>query len=174
MSMKKRLIILSDLWGREKSEWLVYYTNILKAHFDITYYDCCELGEIDKSDYNEKSLHQQFVNGGIERAVRKLLALEQHTVNILAFSAGGTIAWKFGIESNKIDTLTCVSSTRLRHETIRPKGKIQLFYGENDTYKPQAEWLDKMQLSYKIISNKDHQLYREGEFAKKLCEQIIS
>jgi len=171
--MNKRLIILSDLWGREKSDWLINYTEVLKAHFDITYYDCCELGGINKSDYNEKSLHQQFVNGGIERAVQKLTALEQHTISILAFSIGGTIAWKFGINNTKIDTLTCISSTRLRHETIQSKAKIKLFYGENDIYRPQEEWLNNMRLDYEIIGNKDHLLYRDIEFAQRVSQEII-
>lgn len=171
--MKKRLIILSDLWGKDKSEWLINYTRNLKAYFDIEYYDCCELGGISKSDYNEEELHKQFVDGGIDRAVNKLIELEKEVVNILAFSVGGTIAWKYGIKNYNIDSLICVSSTRLRYETIRPKGKIRLFYGGNDVFKPQIEWLDEMELNYEVLSDKEHQVYTDSEFAKQLCKQII-
>jgi hypothetical protein len=51
--MKPRLIILSDLWGKEKSEWVKGYIEILESEFDIKFYDCCELGEVDKGDYSE-------------------------------------------------------------------------------------------------------------------------
>lgn len=171
--MKKRLIILSDIWGKDKSEWIINYTQYLEANFDIKYYDCCELGRIDKSDYTENSLHKQFVNGGIERAVERLLEIEKHSLNILAFSIGGTVAWKFGIQSNKINSLTCVSSTRLRNETIRPKGEIMLFYGADDAFKHQREWLNNMRVKYSIVNGKEHQFYIEPEFAQQLCEQVI-
>lgn len=171
--MKKRLIILSDLWGREKSQWLINYTQILNTYFNVEYYDCCELGEVNKSDYIEEKLHKQFVNGGVDRAVEKLIELEKATVNILAFSIGGTIAWKFGVKSDKIDSLICVSSTRLRHEIIKPKGEIVLFYGKNDVFKPKTKWFDTMMLDYDILGGKEHQLYTDCEFAKRLCKQII-
>lgn len=171
--MKKRLTILSDLWGREKSEWLINYTRILKNDFDIAYYDSCELGEVDKAVYTEEKLHKQFVDGGIERAVEKLLEQEKDPINILAFSIGGTIAWNFGIVSNKIDSLICVSSTRLRNEVIKPNGKISLYFGENDEYKPPREWFDQMKLNPVILKGKSHQIYIEPEFAKEICKQII-
>lgn len=171
--MKKKLIILSDLWGREKSEWLIIYTQILRVNFDIVYYDCCELAKIDKSDYTEEKLHKQFVNGGIEKAVEALLKIEKDKVNILAFSIGGTIAWKFGIKSDKIDSLICISSTRLRYETIRPNGKIMLCFGDKDVFKPQIKWLDHMMLNYNILSNKEHQFYKEQDFAEQLSKQLV-
>ena len=49
--MKPKLIILSDLWGKEKSNWVSDYVELLKNKFEIQYYDCCDLGGIDKTDY---------------------------------------------------------------------------------------------------------------------------
>lgn len=174
LSMKKRLIILSDLWGREKSEWVNNYIEILKNEFDIEYYDCCELGGIDKSGYSEAEIHKQFVNGGIERAVEKLITCESDKVNILAFSVGGTIAWKFGLESDKIDSLTCVSSTRLRYETIKPNGNITLYFGGNDAFKPELKWLKSMDLIDHILQDKGHEVYRESNFAEQLSLGILT
>jgi len=171
--MRKRLIILSDLWGREKSDWLINYTQILETNFDIEYYDSCELAEINKSDYTQENLHRQFVNGGIEKAVEKLIEIEKDTVTILAFSIGGVIAWKLGIKSDKIDSLVCVSSTRLRNETNRPKGKITLYFGNNDEFKPGTEWFHNMKLNYEILSEKGHQIYVERQFAEQLSKKMI-
>ncbi len=171
--MKEKLIIISDLWGTEKSEWVINYTQILKAKFEIKFYDSCELGKIDKSVYNQDHLHKQFINGGIKTAVDKLLELEKHPINILAFSIGGTIAWKFGIKHKKIKTLTCVSSTRLRKETQRPNGRLQLYFGEKDEFKPKNEWFDNMKLEYEILPNKKHLVYSEPKFAVQLSKKII-
>jgi hypothetical protein len=172
--MRKRLIILSDLWGKEKSEWLINYTQILGEYFDITFYDSCELGAIDKSDYSENHLHKQFISGGIEKAVESLILIEKEKATILAFSIGGTIAWQFGLKSEKIDRLFCVSSTRLRHEKLRPKGAITLYFGSKDNYKPDINWLDRMKLNSHILDNKEHQFYREPEDAEYICKQIIA
>ncbi|WP_010183051.1 alpha/beta hydrolase [Aquimarina agarilytica] len=171
--MKEKLIIISDLWGTEKTEWIINYTKILKTKFDITFYNSCELGKIDKSNYNQNSLHRQFITGGIEIAVDRLAILEKHPITILAFSIGGTIAWKFGIKSKKIKTLICVSSTRLRKETERPNGKLALYFGEKDEFKPTTEWLSTMALEYKIISNKGHLLYHEPKFAKLVSNKLL-
>lgn len=158
--MKERLIILSDLWGKQKSEWVNTYIDMLSENYDIKFYDCCELGEINISDYREEKLHEAFINGGLERAVENLIRLEKKKVNILAFSIGGTIAWKYGLISEKIDSLICLSSTRLRKEIIKPKGEISLYFGEEDKFKPNEEWLKKMELNYEIIKNKEHEFYK--------------
>lgn len=170
--MKARLVVISDLWGVEKHRWFTHYTRVLESKFDIKYYDSCELGKIDKSNYSQEHLHRQFVHGGVKTAVNSLLELEKQTVNILAFSIGGTIAWKFGIESNNINTLICVSSTRLRKETEKPNGKIELYFGENDKFRPIKEWFEMMKLDCNVLLDKEHEVYREPEFAKQLSEVI--
>ncbi|WP_437396937.1 alpha/beta hydrolase [Flagellimonas lutimaris] len=171
--MKERLIIISDLWGREKSEWLINYTRILKSKFNIEFYDSCELGQIDISNYNQENLHKQFISGGIEIAVDKLIEREKHKVNILAFSIGGTIAWNFGLKSDNINSLVWVSSTRLRNETETPEGNLKLYFGENDDYKPTVEWFENMNLEYEFLSNKGHEVYCEPQFAEQLSKKII-
>ncbi|MCG8573301.1 MAG: alpha/beta hydrolase [Flavobacteriales bacterium] len=173
MSVKK-LIILSDLWGKERAQWLSYYLDELKGHFDIQYYDCCELGDIDKSDYSQENLHQQFVNEGIDRAFQQLLELEKGRVNLLAFSVGGTIAWKFGLKSGLIQELYCVSSTRLRHEKLQPTGKITLYFGEKDDFKPSSNWLNQMNVNFKMVTGKGHEMYRDKDFASAFCQELIT
>jgi hypothetical protein len=49
--MKPKLIMLSDLWGKEKSEWITDYVAVLESKFEIMFYDCCELGGVDKTIY---------------------------------------------------------------------------------------------------------------------------
>lgn len=171
--MKDRLIVISDMWGIENSQWLIHYTQILAEKFEVVIYDSCKLAGIDQSNCSQDHLHRQFVEGGIDRAVDQLIRLEQNSLNILAFSIGGLIAWKYGIKSERMTALTCVSSTRLRKETERPNGRIELYFGERDKFKPTLEWFGNMGLRYKVLADKGHELYYESEFAKDLSEKII-
>jgi hypothetical protein len=171
--MKPRLIILSDLWGKEKSDWTLYYIELLKDIFEIQYYDCCELGAIDKTNYTEENLHSQFVNGGIEKGVENLFKAEKNQVDILAFSVGGTIAWKAALEGLNVQNLFAVSSTRLRYKNEIPNGGIKLYFGENDSNKPSENWFEKHSINFEIIKNKEHDFYIGKEFATLICSEIL-
>lgn len=170
---KPRLLLLSDLWGKEKSDWVCFYTDILKEHFELKYYDCCELGNVDKTIYSEQSLHHQFVNGGIDKAVSQLLHYETSTINILGFSIGGLIAWQAGNSGLKIKNLIAISSTRLRYEMQKPSAMITLYYGENDNFKPDAIWFDNLHLKQNLFPDENHEFYHKQETATIICNQII-
>jgi hypothetical protein len=171
--MKPRLIILSDLWGKEKSDWVFGYVELLNDKFEIQYYDCCELGEIDKTNYTEENLHSQFVNGGIEKGVENLLKTEKNQIDILAFSIGGTIAWKSALKGLNVRSLFAVSSTRLRYENEIPNGAIKVYYGENDNNKPSHNWFENHAIDFEIIKNKEHDFYTEKEFTSSICKEIL-
>ena len=169
-----KLIILSDLWGRGKSPWLAFYVENLQQKYNILYHDCCELGGIDKTTYTELNLHHQFENRGIERAVESILASEKQEVDVLAFSMGAVIAWKAALKGLKIQNLFAVSATRLRYETEKPDCRIELFYGENDEYKPSTNWFLQMELESQLFAGEGHELYRKKKFAKMISEQILN
>jgi hypothetical protein len=171
--MKPRLIILSDLWGKEKSDWVSNYVSLLKGKFEIQYYDCCEFGAIDKTNYTEENLHKQFINGGIEKVVENLLKAEKNQIDVLAFSIGGTIAWKATLKGLNVRQLFAVSSTRLRYENEIPNGIIKLYYGENDSNKPSADWFGKYSIDFEIVKNKEHDFYTEKECITSICMEIL-
>lgn len=172
--MKPQLLILSDLWGIQKATYLPQYTALLQSKFDIQFIDCCQLGQIDTSNYIQENLHQQFVNGGIERAVKSLLKNYQQEVNILAFSIGGTIAWKANLAGLKVRNLYAISATRLRYETERPNSQISLIYGALDTYQPQQNWFKKLSiLDYTILENEAHELYQKTTVIQQICEILL-
>lgn len=170
---KPRLILLSDLWGKEKSDWLTQYTTLLEKHFDVHYYDSCELAAVDKSNYTEEQLHTQFLNGGIDKAVEALLQKEKEAIYIIGFSIGGTIAWKASFLDLNVSTLFTVSSTRLRYETQKPSETITLFFGEDDHYKPNFQWFEKMQLKEHLFKNEAHEFYQKKEIAAIICQEMI-
>ncbi|BDS13264.1 hypothetical protein [Aureispira anguillae] len=172
MAIKPRLIILSDLWGREKATWVEYYTKSLQATFSIHYYDSCELAQVDKTVYASENLHQQFVNGGIKIAAQNLVQLETQNVFVLAFSVGGIIAWEAGLKGLNITYLYAISATRLRYQK-QPLGKrARLYFGKKDPYKPSQQWFDQMNFKANILEYQGHELYRNQEFASNLCQQV--
>ena len=169
----EKLIILSDLWGSINADWLPHYTEILKEHFEIEYYDCRELGEIDLRECTEEKIHQHFMNSGVERAIKKLLKKEVNSISVLGFSIGGYIAWKSALEGLKVKEFIAISSTRLRYENEKPQCEIDLFYGENDKFKPENDWYNRLELKEKIFYNEEHDFYRNKENAINICDEII-
>ncbi|ASS49496.1 MAG: hypothetical protein A3D31_02735 [Candidatus Fluviicola riflensis] len=169
----KKLIILSDLWGKRKSDWMNDYVTILENHFEVEFYDCCELAEIDLSDYTEDKIHRQFTNGGIDRAVKALLDKEKDTINVLGFSIGGLIAWKAILGGLKAESLTAISSTRLRYEDKRPECTINLFYAENDLYKPLEDWFHTLNIEMNLYKEKEHDFYTKKEIAIEVSNILV-
>lgn len=169
----EKLVILSDLWGKMKSDWLVEYSSILKNNFELVYYDCRVLGEIDIHSTSEDVIHQQFINGGIETAVKDLLKKETGKVNILGFSIGGYIAWKAALEGLKISNLIAVSATRLRFENSKPLCKITLIYGALDTFQPSIDWYNRLELDKIIYADENHDLYTKPENARRISDLTL-
>lgn len=169
----KKIILLSDLWGKERSEWVSHYISRLEKHFELSYYDCRELGRISGKGLTEEALHTRFINGGIERAVERLLNSEKEAVAVLGFSVGGYILWKACLSGLKTEQLFALSSTRLRYETEKPVCKIHLYYGENDRFRPESRWFEQMELEQNIYPNEGHELYRKREIAETVCSRIL-
>lgn len=174
--MKPRLLILSDLWGQQKASWIPAYLEQLQSHFDIQYYDCCILAGLDLQVYTEAALHHQFVTGGITRAVNALLALEKETkpLHVLAFSVGGTIAWRANLKGLKVINFYGLSATRLRYEVTRPSSTIYLYFGSEDVYSPSKVWLNQMGIAYQLIEQQGHTCYTEAPVIHMICSKILS
>lgn len=170
--MKPILIILSDISGIHPSNWIQNYVAALSSNYDIRLYDSCEIGKIDTNSINVDIRHLQFINGGIDVAVKKLIELEKNEIDILAFSIGGTIAWKAALAGLKVKNLYAVSATRLRLETAKPDCKINLFYGEKDDFKPALTWFKKIELIAKIIEKGNHTFYTNKNQSIKICKSI--
>ncbi len=168
---KPRLLLLSDLFGGNP-KWIQNYIEILEPKFDIQYYDVLKLAEIDLL-VDEKEIHNQFLNGGIEKAVTNLLNSEKENIAILGFSIGGTIAWKASLKGLKTTELVAVSSTRLRFETEMPNCKIKLYFGEKDLNSPKSQWFSEFGISNLIFENHDHLLYQEKENAFLICSNFL-
>ncbi len=170
----KRLIIISDLWGGKQPTYIQKYLHLLDQKFELQYYDACALGEIDQSDFTEKNIHQQFVNGGIDMAVENLLQAEDSKVSILGFSIGGVIAWKAIQQGLNCDALLAVSSTRLRYESERLTCPTQLIFGKLDPFKPKEKWFKMMNITYKLFDNQGHEFYKNESIVDWIAKELLN
>lgn len=159
--MKQEIIILSDLWGHRKSDWLSHFNEALSLNYNIKFYNSCELAGIDPHLSDQSQIHNEFLNGGIQKASETLIEKELESRIYIGCSIGGVICWKAAEFGLKIDRLMAISSTRLRKETTQPSFPVNLIFGENDQYKPGSEWFDKMNCEYEIIENGGHDIYKD-------------
>lgn len=170
---KPTIVILSDLWGKGNNEWIDIYIDLLDAHYNISFFDCCELGELNMNGFSQENIHQQFLNGGIDTAVINLNKKIETADTILGFSIGGTIAWRACLLGLKTKNLISISSTRLRLEVEKPNSNIQLFFGEKDENTPPKNWFERMDIKPNIIPDKAHEMYRDKDVSKFVCQSII-
>ena len=171
--MAERLVVISDMWGAKKGLWITSYLGYLQQYFDITYYDCQQLANINLSINSEKNLHDAFINGGIDTAVVHLIKKEKEPCHYLAFSTGGTIAWKASLRGLPMKSLYNISATRIRLENKKPSIPISLVYGEKDANRPSDDWFRKLSLDKELISEFGHELYSDEKVIKKVCLDLL-
>jgi hypothetical protein len=169
----QKLVILSDIWGNYENIWVENYIKNLEKYFEIQFYDSSKLAQIDTNELNEKKIHNQFIDFGIDKAVENLIKLETSEISILGFSIGGLIGWKATLLGLKVNQLFAISSTRLRFENNPPSCKIQLFFGENDPNKPNSQWFDSFKLYENIFKKENHDFYKKDTISMEICNKII-
>ncbi|WP_149304042.1 dienelactone hydrolase family protein [Pareuzebyella sediminis] len=172
--MAERLVILSDMWGSKKGLWITSYLGYLQQYFDITFYDCQELGDLEVAVSSEENIHHAFVNGGIDTAVAHLLKKENEPAHYLGFSVGGAIAWKANNMGVPMKSLYAVSATRVRVETQKPNCPIRLLFGDQDIYRPKSTWYEKMGIERELIKNFGHEMYTDEKMIKKVCLDLLN
>ncbi|MRI02390.1 hypothetical protein GH721_17725 [Kriegella sp. EG-1] len=172
--MAERLVVLSDMWGVKKGLWITSYLGYLQQYYDIVFYDMQQLAHIDLTVNNEENLHKAFVNGGIDTAVAHLIRKEKTASHYLAFSTGGTIAWKAALKGLPVKSLYTVSATRIREENQKPDCPMNLIYGSNDSFRPKKEWAERLDAELEIIPNFGHELYTDEKIIGKVCQDLLA
>ena len=100
--------------------------------------------------------------------------MEKKEVSVLAFSVGGTIAWRAALSGLPVDQLFAISATRLRYEAEKPNCELRLWYGALDPYQPNAEWYEKMQLSAYQWPAQGHDIYKDAKVIQAVCQQLLT
>ena len=172
--MKKEIVIISDLWGKQKSEWLSHFIHYLHPNFYLKFYDACKLGGIQTAPYSKENLHSQFVEFGIEKAVDNLLRIEGQPKIYIGCSVGGLIAWKAALKGLRLEKLIAISSTRLRKEKIIPECSLQLYFGKDDLHQPSSEWYKTLGINNQIILPGGHDIYHDKNAIKEICHKLLT
>lgn len=171
--MAEKLIVISDMWGAKKGLWITSYFGYLQPFFDITFYDSQQLANLDLLVNSEKNLHDAFVEGGLDTAVAHLMKKEKEPCHYLAFSMGGSIAWKAALKGLPMKSLYAVSATRLRMEEEKPEVPTTLIYGDMDVNRPSIEWSTKLGLHRQDINKFGHELYTDDQIIKKVSLDLF-
>lgn len=171
--MSKRLVILSDIWGCKKGLWITSYLGYLQSYFDITFYDCRELGYVDIGTNTAESLHNAFLEGGMERAVKQLLKEEKEPAHYLTFCAGSTIAWKAALKGLPIKSLYAISPFNLPGSVEKPDIPVKLLYGEYQKLTPEEERSPEKGLTTERVARFGHELYTDEKIIQKVCLDLL-
>ncbi|MFK5974843.1 MAG: hypothetical protein QM485_16390 [Flavobacteriaceae bacterium] len=172
--MAERLVMVSDMWGTKKGLWITSYLGYLQQYFDIVFYDSQHLANIDLTINTEENIHKAFVDGGIDTAAACLLKKEKMIPShYLAFSTGGTIAWKAALMGLPMKSLYTVSATRIRLENSRPQIPTTLIYGSNDKFIPSDNWFERLGVEKESIKNFGHTLYTDEKIIQKVCLNLL-
>ncbi|MET1257903.1 hypothetical protein ABV409_01090 [Flagellimonas sp. DF-77] len=172
--MAQKLVVLSDMWGVKKGLWITSYFGYLQQYYDITFYDCQQLANINELVNTKENLHKAFVDGGIATAAAHLLRKETEASHYLAFSTGGTIAWKAALMGLPMKSLTAVSPTRIRMESQKPDCEMNLIFGGNDAFKPDTHWESQIGVDLEVIPNFGHELYSDEKIIGDVCMDLLN
>ncbi len=168
---KPVLIILSDIFGETNEEWMKEYEVRLQQSFQVEVFDSRKLAGIQSTELSH--VHNAFLNGGMEQAVRAIESFNLYPSAILGFSIGGTIAWKYAL-TNQVASLYLVSATRLRNEIETPSSDVSLYFGEDEANGPKEDWFNKMKLSPKISRGAGHECYKEKSTIELVCNDLLN
>ena len=169
----ERVVVLSDMWGAKRGMWITSYLGYLQQYYNIEYYDIQQLADVDLLVQSEKNIHTAFVDGGIDTAVSQLVKKETKPAHYLAFSMGGTIAWKANLKGLPMKSLYTVSATRLRKEVERVDGEVKMLFGSKDLYKPSAKWSETIGVNLEIVENFGHEMYSDSQVIQKVCLDLL-
>lgn len=166
--MNKQLVILSDLWGASRCDWVDLFAQWVPSDYEVKFLDSCTLGDIDMQDLTESNIHKQFVDFGIDRATQSLIDLKLENATFIGCSVGGTIAWKAAMQGLSMQKLITISATRIRYELTKPQCDTSAYFGSLDRYKPDAEWYDMIGLKPHEFTNRGHDIYNTESIIKQI------
>lgn len=171
--MAERLVILSDLWGAKKGLWITSYLGYLQQYFDIVYYDTSQLADLNTGLPTAENLCDAFDNGGLERAVRNLMAKETTPSHYLTFCAGGTVVWNAAKKGLPVKSLYAVSPMHMHRESDSLDCEVTLVYGEYMDNRPSKSWALNKGVPMEIIPRFGREMYSDEKIIQKVCKDLL-
>ncbi|NDV15552.1 hypothetical protein GO009_05880 [Muricauda sp. TY007] len=170
---EEKLVIISDKWGSKKGLWIASYFGYLQQYYDIVYYDCQQLGNIDVSISSEENIDRAFKENGIKMAVSSLIKKETQPAHYLAFGMGATVIYKASLMGLPTKTITAISAIGIETEEQAAPTDVQLIYGECDKSKPGLKWAKSVGANLKIVPNFGHTLYSDEKIISEISLELL-
>ncbi len=171
--MANRLVVLSDLWGSKKGLWITSYLGYLQQYFEIVYHDVRELSDMDPMLFEPRDMINDFFEGGLEKAVTRLMAKESIPSHYLTFCAGGTIAWQAALQGLPMESLYAVSPLNLHQMESKPDCPVTLVYGEYHDNRPTRNWSENLGVTLEAIPRFGNELYSDEKIIRKVSMDLL-
>ncbi|WP_318309601.1 hypothetical protein [Flagellimonas crocea] len=171
--MAEKLVVISDKWGAKKGLWIASYFGYLQQYYDIVFYDCQQLGNVDVSISSEENIDRAFKEIGIDRAVSNLIKKETRPAHYLAFGTGATVAYKAALKGLSAKSVTAISAIGLETEEAVGDVDVKLIYGECDKGKPGLQWANKVAANIEVVPNFGHTLYSDEKIISQVSLELL-
>jgi len=170
--MAEKLVVISDKWGAKKGFWIASYFGYLQQYYDIVFYDCQQLGNVDVSIFSEENIDKAFEEG-MERAVANLIKKETKPAHYLAFGTGASVAYWALLRGLPTKSVTAISAIGIDDEKIMVPADVQLIHGECDTRKPGLKWAKRVGADLRIVPNFGHTLYTDEKIISEVSLELL-
>tara|TARA_R110002020_G_scaffold23587_3_gene78461 strand:+ start:33120 stop:33638 length:519 start_codon:yes stop_codon:yes gene_type:complete len=162
------------MWGAKRGPWITSYLGYLQQYFDIVFYDCQQLANMDIPVETEENIREAFRKEGAATAVAHLLNRESGgNSHFLAFGIGGAIAMRAVNKGLRMKSLYAVSSPEIPMDIRSANFRVTLLYGSNDTDVPVVEWELAKDLDLERVPHFGHTLYSDEKIIQKICRELL-
>ena len=114
-----------------------------------------------------------FDQGGLERAVRNLIAREETPSHYLTFCAGGTVVWNAAKKGLPVKSIYSVSPMNMHRESEKPDCRVTLLYGEYMENRPSQDWAFILDANMEIVPRFGQEMYSDEKIIQKVCKDLL-
>lgn len=158
---KPPLWILSDMWGWSNALWKELYLTEFAPYFELSFIDVRTLAQIPKNLTDEQSMHEYYLEYGIDQCLEHLAPQLIPGLSVIGLSIGGYIAWRLSTLQQSRLRVVCISTTRLRYELPKDIQLHFLVFGVNDPFRPDDQWMTQYPYNYQLWNQGGHDIYKE-------------
>lgn len=155
-SRMQNILVVSDIHGFPETVDELFDVGLAKQCY-LQLADLCGRPDLRGEDLHDNLFHAE----GMRNSIRTLREIGETMCVGIGFSAGGTVLWNAVKEGLKLQALICISSTRLRFETVPLNIPALVIWGECDPYRPEEEWNKRVPMFWKTYPGKQHDFYRK-------------
>ena len=172
-SSQPRLLIISDIWGAKKQSMVTNLLSQAAAFFQISFQDAQLLSSMDSMVEERENLERYFEYHGLDIAVSTLLQKETKDTQVLAFGIGAEIARKAALLGLPATEMLLVSGQNMNLHFRNPNVPVKLIHGALDPKLPDAEKLERSNISMTTVPNFGTTFYSDSRHIPLVCQELL-